>query len=50
MLLALATIFGVAVVGYRIIGGESYGWLDGGMQLIVMGDPASVQAPAARAA
>ncbi|MFM2140262.1 MAG: hypothetical protein RLZZ25_527 [Gemmatimonadota bacterium] len=35
-LLALLTIFGIAVVGYRIIGGEQYGWLDALYMSVIM--------------
>ena len=35
-LLALATIFGVAVVGYRIIGGDQYGWVDALYMSVIM--------------
>lgn len=35
-LLALATIFGVAVVGYRIIGGDAYGWVDALYMSVIM--------------
>ena len=35
-LLALATIFGVAVVGYRIIGGDEYGWVDALYMSVIM--------------
>jgi len=35
-LLALATIFGIAVVGYRIIGGDAYGWIDALYMSVIM--------------
>ncbi|MFM9013233.1 MAG: potassium channel family protein [Gemmatimonadota bacterium] len=35
-LLALASIFGVAVVGYRIIGGDRYGWIDALYMSVIM--------------
>lgn len=35
-LLALAAIFGVAVVGYRIIGGDRYGWIDALYMSVIM--------------
>ncbi len=35
-LLALATIFGIAVVGYRIIGGDRYGWVDALYMSVIM--------------
>jgi voltage-gated potassium channel len=35
-LLALLTIFSIAVVGYRIIGGDQYGWLDALYMSVIM--------------
>ena len=35
-LLALLTIFGIAVVGYRIIGGDQYGWIDALYMSVIM--------------
>ncbi len=35
-LLALLTIFGTAVVGYRIIGGDRYGWIDALYMSVIM--------------
>ncbi|MEY4608983.1 MAG: hypothetical protein RL625_1200 [Gemmatimonadota bacterium] len=35
-LIALVTVFGIAVVGYRIIGGDRYGWIDALYMSVIM--------------